>query len=173
VNQRISDNWTSFLNPADWHAFAGLPRRGQHVIQAGVLVLSPRYHRQMLEHVYNVYEDSGGEEMNYEMRPLSFEIQESGLQYLIDKRFNALVTFLAWHSELVLKRPLSSDWQLATFLKAEYERNYFLHFAGAHHLMKLLTTDGQETSASKSLTRNAPCPCGSGKRYKHCHGRYA
>ncbi|MEF8713334.1 MAG: tetratricopeptide repeat protein [Accumulibacter sp.] len=22
-----------------------------------------------------------------------------------------------------------------------------------------------------SLPRNAPCPCGSGKRYKHCHGR--
>jgi preprotein translocase subunit SecA len=21
--------------------------------------------------------------------------------------------------------------------------------------------------------RNALCPCGSGKKYKHCHGRYA
>ena len=21
--------------------------------------------------------------------------------------------------------------------------------------------------------RNEPCPCGSGKKYKHCHGRYA
>jgi preprotein translocase subunit SecA len=21
--------------------------------------------------------------------------------------------------------------------------------------------------------RNAPCPCGSGKKYKHCHGRIA
>jgi len=20
--------------------------------------------------------------------------------------------------------------------------------------------------------RNAPCPCGSGKKYKHCHGRF-
>jgi hypothetical protein len=24
-----------------------------------------------------------------------------------------------------------------------------------------------------SLRRNAPCPCGSGKRYKHCHGAIA
>jgi preprotein translocase subunit SecA len=23
------------------------------------------------------------------------------------------------------------------------------------------------------VQRNAPCPCGSGKKYKHCHGRYA
>jgi preprotein translocase subunit SecA len=23
------------------------------------------------------------------------------------------------------------------------------------------------------VARNAPCPCGSGKKYKHCHGRLA
>ncbi|WP_414653776.1 SEC-C metal-binding domain-containing protein [Hyphomicrobium sp.] len=22
------------------------------------------------------------------------------------------------------------------------------------------------------VSRNAPCPCGSGKKYKHCHGKY-
>ncbi|MGB2007234.1 MAG: SEC-C metal-binding domain-containing protein, partial [Candidatus Puniceispirillaceae bacterium] len=22
----------------------------------------------------------------------------------------------------------------------------------------------------QKVTRNAPCPCGSGKKYKHCHG---
>jgi hypothetical protein len=26
---------------------------------------------------------------------------------------------------------------------------------------------------SGTVHRNEPCPCGSGKRYKHCHGRYA
>ena len=25
-------------------------------------------------------------------------------------------------------------------------------------------------TANLSIRRNAPCPCGSGKRYKHCHG---
>jgi preprotein translocase subunit SecA len=23
------------------------------------------------------------------------------------------------------------------------------------------------------IARNAPCPCGSGKKYKHCHGAYS
>ncbi|MFX8466508.1 SEC-C metal-binding domain-containing protein [Acinetobacter baumannii] len=23
------------------------------------------------------------------------------------------------------------------------------------------------------MPRNAPCPCGSGKKFKHCHGRVA
>ena len=25
--------------------------------------------------------------------------------------------------------------------------------------------------ADKKIGRNDPCPCGSGKKYKHCHGK--
>ena len=28
-----------------------------------------------------------------------------------------------------------------------------------------------KTAASQTVGRNDPCPCGSGKKYKHCHGR--
>jgi preprotein translocase subunit SecA len=28
-------------------------------------------------------------------------------------------------------------------------------------------------NAKEKVGRNDPCPCGSGKRYKHCHGAYA
>jgi preprotein translocase subunit SecA len=27
--------------------------------------------------------------------------------------------------------------------------------------------------SSQKVGRNDPCPCGSGKKYKHCHGRLA
>jgi preprotein translocase subunit SecA len=27
--------------------------------------------------------------------------------------------------------------------------------------------------AGEKVGRNDPCPCGSGKKYKHCHGRLA
>ena len=30
---------------------------------------------------------------------------------------------------------------------------------------------GDPTSWGK-VGRNEPCPCGSGKKYKHCHGRF-
>jgi preprotein translocase subunit SecA len=32
---------------------------------------------------------------------------------------------------------------------------------------------GEEGLAGAPLSRNAPCPCGSGKKYKHCHGQLA
>jgi preprotein translocase subunit SecA len=35
------------------------------------------------------------------------------------------------------------------------------------------TIDPQDPSSWGKVRRNAPCPCGSGKKYKHCHGRLA
>ncbi|MEO6093758.1 MAG: preprotein translocase subunit SecA [Novosphingobium sp.] len=32
---------------------------------------------------------------------------------------------------------------------------------------------GHDPYAEQNLSRNAPCPCGSGKKYKHCHGALA
>ena len=31
--------------------------------------------------------------------------------------------------------------------------------------------DGGNPASWKNVSRNAPCPCGSGKKYKHCHGK--
>jgi glycosyltransferase involved in cell wall biosynthesis len=36
---------------------------------------------------------------------------------------------------------------------------------------KLLTTALNASPQSRVIGRNHPCPCGSGKRWKHCHGR--
>ncbi|MGA0948632.1 MAG: SEC-C metal-binding domain-containing protein, partial [Candidatus Puniceispirillaceae bacterium] len=29
---------------------------------------------------------------------------------------------------------------------------------------------GNAATAGGKVSRNAPCPCGSGKKFKHCHG---
>ena len=33
--------------------------------------------------------------------------------------------------------------------------------------------DPKDPTTWGKVPRNAPCPCGSGKKYKHCHGRMA
>ncbi|GJD52642.1 Protein translocase subunit SecA [Methylobacterium crusticola] len=37
----------------------------------------------------------------------------------------------------------------------------------------VLERDPDDTTTWGRVGRNEPCPCGSGKKYKHCHGRYA
>jgi preprotein translocase subunit SecA len=34
------------------------------------------------------------------------------------------------------------------------------------------TVDPQNPATWGKVSRNAPCPCGSGKKYKHCHGKH-
>ena len=73
----------------------------------------------------------------------------------------------------------------------EYKREAFLMFESmlaslrettsmvlAHVELRTETADDSNAVAAKpaaaappqKVTRNAPCPCGSGKKYKHCHG---
>ena len=48
---------------------------------------------------------------------------------------------------------------------------------GAMAMMGALGSDvavaGADPYADLGLSRNAQCPCGSGKKYKHCHGAMA
>lgn len=42
---------------------------------------------------------------------------------------------------------------------------------GANSPSSASAADGQVTRTGAKVGRNDPCPCGSGKKYKHCHGK--
>jgi len=43
--------------------------------------------------------------------------------------------------------------------------------APANVMHRLAQEDAQMTARFAQARRNEPCPCGSGKKFKHCHGR--
>ena len=43
--------------------------------------------------------------------------------------------------------------------------------AVAPQLAAQVTRDPQDQSTWGHVSRNEPCPCESGKKYKHCHGK--
>jgi hypothetical protein len=129
ANPGLARTWATYLDPAEWHAAWGLPRSGQSIVQTGVLVLAPKHHRELLEHVYYSYEDRGGEPMNYEMRPLSFEIQKHDLLHVLDGRFNALLIFLIMQRQMQLQRALMPG-ECAALVRSVFDQGYFLHLAG-------------------------------------------
>jgi hypothetical protein len=119
-----------------YHKNGGLPGGQKHIVQGGVLVLSPHHHRDLLEHVYYAY-DGRSTDPYYEMRYLSHEIQAQQRQHWIDARFNAL---LIW---LILAVSARSGAQpnpaeLRCFAMEQYLRNHFLHFAGMMAAMPML-----------------------------------
>jgi len=61
-------------------------------------------------------------------------------------------------------------------LKSEIEKEEELHREEVVDLTKVQTSSGDSTerkkpARSEKVGRNAPCPCGSGKKFKQCHGK--
>ncbi|HUJ10301.1 MAG TPA: hypothetical protein VL171_09760 [Verrucomicrobiae bacterium] len=134
----------------EYYTTYGFSAGVDEVVNTGVLVLSPRHHRSLLERTYSNYEEKGGREWQMEMRPLSYELVKSDSVQWIDPRFNVMwpaVLFLHYpflikpranHSfRARLKRKLATVLDLPSFttmkqtcLTATYLNSFFLHFGG-------------------------------------------
>lgn len=72
------------------------------------------------------------------------EINKMGGHILILPSQYSLGDLGEWQRNLIMRRPDLAEFSLNLFHKTEYQPR---------------------------IGRNNPCPCGSGKKYKHCHGR--
>jgi hypothetical protein len=119
--KRMFDFWKeAVVNPTaeEYYVQYGLPNGFDAVVQTGVMVLSPAHHRSLFEKVYYEYEEKGGPEWNYEMRPLSYEIVKAGLAHWIDPRFNLLWLDCAFlHYPFLLSKPASRNLVAKLFSK--------------------------------------------------------
>ncbi len=106
--------------------------------------------------------------------------------------FNALldelkerVTSMLSRVELAPDRPPAADFQPPPqqFMELHPEPASYVGDAGADvatlappvamQPMRAEAIDPQDPATWRNTPRNAPCPCGSGKKFKHCHGRLA
>jgi hypothetical protein len=138
----------------------GLPDDVDRAINTGVLVLSPPYHRALLESVYNNYEEKGGREWHMEQRPLSYELLKGNHVHFLDPRFNVMlpVELITYYPFLIespatpvkkglLERVERKMWKLlgdplqslrADCVNAVYQYSFFLHFGGDKHDIPLV-----------------------------------
>ena len=149
------------FNPSAYYNDFGLAGEFESIVQTGVMVLSRRYHQELLEHVYYDYEDKGPE-WNYEQRPLGYEILTQKKEFWMPTKFNMTWVILkalmypfldskSTVSERILKKlgrdsrsALISQCMTATFLN-----NYFLHYAGGKGSdMQYVDTSGMTFSSS-------------------------
>lgn len=128
---------------AEYYQSWGLPGACDRVMNAGVMVLSPRHHRAALEHVYYTYQDRPGPGWHMEMRPLSYELNRAGLVHWLDRRFNLFwleQQFLHYsflfqaamkrNAERAIGRLIGYD-PLRLCINVAFRRSYFFHIGGA------------------------------------------
>jgi hypothetical protein len=95
ANNRLAkfwdDNNVNYI-PGNFYTTRGIPGESLvEVMQSGVFVCSPIYHRQIFELIYYSYEDTRGSEWNYEMPAMSYELLTANLVTWISPRFNFCV----------------------------------------------------------------------------------
>jgi hypothetical protein len=173
--QRCYEYWAAhganinYETPKNYHVNYGLPAFDHdQVVQCGVMVLSPKYHRDLLLKAYYEYEDKGGPEWHYEARPLSWELLNANVVHWIDCRFNQLWMFykllyypfltnlssnggVASSAKRTLARWIGLDRDPAEAVCAKKDieaacanvaflNSYFLHFGASLDEMKLVAT---------------------------------
>ena len=139
--KRLYDAWdrggVTYLNnltPQAYYGNRGFPNVAfDQVVQTGVLVCSPKHHKQIFEHTYFNYEDTHGSEWNYEMPALSYELIKSDSVHWISQRFNFCVSHL-----ISALYPDFDDTTVQKYLKNIYDLSIFMHFAGCSSLMPLM-----------------------------------
>lgn len=143
----------------------GIETNLDDVIQTGVLVLTPARHREVLEHVYASYEDKGGTEWNYEMRPLSYEIVRAGLHHFVDQRFNLIypdfkATFFPFLTDVRYERRMAARirsrldrWvaphrvpMVELAATTAFANSFFLHFAAGSRDFRHIRPDVERIS---------------------------
>ncbi len=123
------------LTAREFYEAYGLPGRFDEVVQTGVMVLSPRHHRDLLLSVYHRHEDKPAP-LDGEMRLLSYELLSAGLLSWLDARFNyTWMRYKALHYPFLLNRP--DHPRAADAITAALNDVYFLHFTSNPWEMRL------------------------------------
>lgn len=150
--EKIHPGLKLYTTAEEFYKHYGFDDYFEEVAQTGVMVLSPKYHRELFEHVYYNYEEKG---LNYEMRPLSYEIIKNEFAHFIDQRFNYL-----WLYDKVRHYPFTFEekkhkklWGFIKRKNKEYDKfrkhclqtafvnSYFMHFVARSNEIRNVNTE--------------------------------
>jgi len=137
-----------------YYGAAGLDGSHDHIVQTGLMAMSPEHHRELLRDVYENYEDPGPN-LDFEMRPLSFELLERGLVHWLDPRFNCLWTlYKAERYPFLIDHPRHPRAPEAA--RRALGELYGLHFAGeADEMDAVLSQEANAPPARPAAKRTA------------------
>ena len=143
--------------PQSYYTAYGFPSGFGHVVQTGVMVLSPTHHRDLLERTYRTHEDRGGSHWNFEMRPLSYELLAADVVHWIDPAFNFVYgIYESLHFPFLAES--DDPAHRADCLREARRDTHVLHFAGSTQHMGLAASLESEIEPRGSVNCRARAP---------------
>ena len=138
----------------------------------------------LIEKIKNIFEERRNERIKILGKEQNNEVEKRIFLQMLDFLWRSHLQYLEQLRQVIGLRSYGQKDPLAEFRKEAFELFETLLFKVKTDTIKFLMNlkvvvkDNQESKKTpiikkQKISRNAPCTCGSGKKYKHCHGKVA
>lgn len=134
---------------AEYYALCGFHLDTPHVVNSGVMVLSPRHHRNILEEIYLAGKRDGRNHprgFHYEQSLIGYRFQAESRCRFVDNKWNTLASIALTANNI---RHIDAA---RAFFPRMFRNCYFLHFAGRSHLPFIEQIDRVNRNCRQSTT---------------------
>ena len=188
INQNIGRALENYKNNNDLKVFSNEVKTnfGGIFQQEEIEAFAKMDKKTLVEKIKNIFEERKNERIKILGKEQNNEVEKRIFLQMLDFLWRSHLQYLEQLRQVIGLRSYGQKDPLAEFRKEAFELFETLLFKVKADTIKFLMNlkvvvqEEQEKQSKKipvekkqKISRNAPCTCGSGKKYKHCHGKVA
>jgi len=185
INQNIERALENYKNNNDLKVFSNEVKTnfGGVFQQEEIEAFAKMDKKTLVEKIKNIFEERRNERIKILGKEQNNEVEKRIFLQMLDFLWRSHLQYLEQLRQVIGLRSYGQKDPLAEFRKEAFELFETLLFKvkadTIKFLMNLKVVVEEEQSKKipvekkQKISRNAPCTCGSGKKYKHCHGKVA
>ena len=188
INQNIGRALENYKNNNDLKVFSNEVKTnfGGIFQQEEIEAFAKMDKKTLVEKIKNIFEERRNERIKILGKEQNNEVEKRIFLQMLDFLWRSHLQYLEQLRQVIGLRSYGQKDPLAEFRKEAFELFETLLFKVKADTIKFLmnlkvVVQEEQVKQSKKIpvekkqkiARNAPCTCGSGKKYKHCHGKVA
>ncbi len=186
INQNIAQALEDYKNSNDLKVFSNEVKTnfGGIFQQEEIEAFAKMNKRTLIEKIKNIYDERRNERIKILGKEQNNEVEKRIFLQMLDFLWRSHLQYLEQLRQVIGLRSYGQKDPLAEFRKEAFELFETLLFKVKADTIKFLMNlkvvvkedrESKKPALTKKqkISRNAPCTCGSGKKYKHCHGKVA
>ena len=188
INQNIGRALENYKNNNDLKVFSNEVKTnfGGIFQQEEIEAFAKMDKKTLVEKIKNIFEERRNERIKILGKEQNNEVEKRIFLQMLDFLWRSHLQYLEQLRQVIGLRSYGQKDPLAEFRKEAFELFETLLFKVKTDTIKFLMNlkvvvqekEGKQPNKNpvekkQKISRNAPCTCGSGKKYKHCHGKVA
>ena len=188
INQNIGRSLENYKNNNDLKVFSNEVKTnfGSVFQQEEIEAFAKMDKKTLVKKIKNIFEERRNDRIKILGKEQNNEVEKRIFLQMLDFLWRSHLQYLEQLRQVIGFRSYGQKDPLAEFRKEAFELFETLLFKVKTDTIKFLMNlkvviqEKEEKESKKipvekkqKIARNAPCTCGSGKKYKHCHGKVA